>query len=140
MAKYLVELKHSVTGDMTLAQVETNHVDAAKEMALKLHPDCTAVKVKGMHGGKREGAGRVSQWGDGVETDRRRLPVRYSRQAEEVIGELEMVNAILQSWEGKVQESKSRSKDGQPAERYKYVAQLVSDLKKAMIVTGDSLV
>ncbi|MDZ8225912.1 MULTISPECIES: hypothetical protein [unclassified Nostoc] len=98
------------------------------------------VKLKHTHGGKRSGAGRVSKWGDGVKTQTYRLPPAFGEKAEEVVGELEMVGHILDSWQSKVDESKGKSANGQPSERYKYVDQLIRDLKQAMQVTGEKLV
>lgn len=140
MNKYLVELKNTASGEMLLVQVESETTGGASNHALGTNPGYEVVKVKGTHGGKRDGAGRVSKWGEDVITDRRRLPVKYSQQAEDIISELEMVDSILESWDAKVDESRSKSANGQPSERYKYVAQLISDLRSAMKVTGEKLV
>ncbi|MEH2023926.1 hypothetical protein [Nostoc sp.] len=43
-----------------------------------------------------------------------------------------MVESILENWEGKVKESRGKSAGGQPSERYKYVAQLLGELKQAL--------
>jgi hypothetical protein len=98
------------------------------------------VRVKHSHGGKRSGAGKVGKWGDGVVTKPYRLPIPVGDRIEDIVGELEMVNHILESWQSKVEESKSKSAGGQPSERYKYVAQLVNDLRQVMRVTSGELV
>lgn len=140
MNKYLVELKHSTSGDMMLVQLESDSLENACDNAVKANPDYEVVKVKHTHGGKRNGAGRTSKWGDGVKTKNCRLPITFGDKAEDIVTELEMVNHILDSWQSKVDESRAKSASGQPSERYKYVAQLVADLKQAMKVTGEKLV
>ena len=140
MTKYLVELKDSTTGDMALMQLHASSLDDARQQAVEANPGYEVVKVKHTHGGKRSGAGRVSKWGDGIKTQTYRLPPTLGEKAEDVVSELEMVNHILDSWQDKVDESKSKSASGQPSERYKYVDQLIKDLKQAMQVTGGKLV
>ncbi|BAY95457.1 MULTISPECIES: hypothetical protein [unclassified Tolypothrix] len=140
MTKYLVELKHSTSGDMKLVQLEQDTLEDAHSHALEANPGYEVVKVKHTHGGKRNGAGRTSKWGDGVKTKNCRVPITFGDNAEEIVSELEMINHILDSWQSKVDESKAKSASGQPSERYKYVAQLVADLKQAMKVTGEKLV
>ncbi|MDZ8054870.1 MAG: hypothetical protein RMX68_009045 [Aulosira sp. ZfuVER01] len=140
MNKYLVELRHSTSGEMMLIQLEANSPDDACDRAVEANPDYEVVKVKHTHGGKRSGAGRTSKWGDGVKTQVYRLPPVIGDKAEDIVSELEIVNHILESWQSKVDESKAKSANGQPSERYKYVAQLVADLKQAMQVTGNKLV
>jgi hypothetical protein len=139
MAKYLVELSEPTTGDMTLLQLHADSLDEAREQAKVAHPTYEVVKVKHTHGGKRSGAGRVSKWGDEVKTKVYRLPPTLGDKAEEVVSELEMVNGILQAWQSKVDESKGKSANGEPSERYKYVARLLADLRQAMDVTGEKL-
>ena len=139
MTKYLVELKDS-KGDMALMQLHADSLDEASQQAIEAHLGYEVVKVKYTHGGKRSGAGRVSKWGDGVKTQTYRLPPSFGEKAEDVVSELEMVGHILDSWQGKVDESKGKSASGQPSERYKYVDQLLKDLKQAMQVTGEKLV
>ncbi|ARV62737.1 hypothetical protein BZZ01_32505 [Nostocales cyanobacterium HT-58-2] len=140
MSKYLIELKDSVTDDMALLQLEADSPDAAKAHAKTHYPECEVMRIKHTHGGARTGAGRKSPWGEDVVTERRRLPQKYALKAEDVISELEMVNGILECWQDKVAESMSKSANGLPSERYKYVAQLINDLKQAMQITSDSLV
>jgi hypothetical protein len=138
MPKYLVELKDA-NGEMQLVQLEQSSLEDAYNHAVADNPGCEVVKVKHTHGGKRSGAGRVSKWGDGVKTQVYRLPPSLGEKVEDVVTELEMVNHILDSWQSKVDESKSKSANGQPSERYKYVAQLVADLREAMKVSSESL-
>ncbi|MBN3894279.1 MAG: hypothetical protein V7L14_29920 [Nostoc sp.] len=88
------------------------------------------------HGGKRSGAGRASKWGEGVKTQIYRLPPSLGDNVEEMARELESLRHVLDNWQLKVDESKGKSATGQPGERYKYVAQLVSELKQAMEVMG----
>jgi hypothetical protein len=75
-----------------------------------------------------------------VKTQVYRLPPTLGDNAEEIVGELEMIRHILESWESRVDESRGKSASGQPGERYKYVAQLLADLKQAMQVTGKELI
>lgn len=140
MIKYLIELNNPTTGDMALLQLYADSVDEARESARESYPEHEIMRVKHTHGGKRSGAGRVGKWGDGVVTKVYRLPPSLGKKVEDVVGELEMINHILDSWQGKVDESKGKSASGQPSERYKYVAQLVADLRTAMKVTGEKLV
>jgi hypothetical protein len=140
MNKYLVELKHQNTEDMYLLQLDADSPEQAHDRAKELNPECVVVKVKTTHGGKREGSGRKSPWGEDVVTERRRLPSKYSQKAEEIISELDMVNSILECWESKVTESIAKTGKGVPGERYKYVQQLLDDLRKAMNVTSEKLV
>ncbi len=123
-----------------LVQLEHDSLEDASSSAVESNPGWEVVTVKHTHGGKRSGAGRVSKWGDGVKTQVYRLPPSLGDKAEDIISELEMVNHILDSWQSKVDESKGKSASGQPSERYKYVAQLVADLRQAMQVTSDKLV
>jgi len=139
MPKYLVELK-SPSGDMLLVQSEQDTPEDACNSAVVANPGCEVVRVKHTHGGKRKGAGRVGKWGEGVKTQVYRIPPSLGEKLEDVITELEMVNHILDSWQSKVDESKGKSSTGQPSERYKYVAQLVTDLREAMKVIGEKLV
>ncbi|QSJ16676.1 hypothetical protein JYQ62_34160 [Nostoc sp. UHCC 0702] len=139
MTKYLIELNNPTTGDMALLQLHAGSLDDAHRQARENYPDHEIIRVKYSHGGKRSGAGRVGKWGDGVVTKVYRLPPSLGDKAEEIVGELEMVNHILDSWQSKVDESKSKSASGQPSERYKYVAQLVNDIRQAMKVTGEKL-
>ncbi|MFB2769890.1 hypothetical protein ACE1AT_11475 [Pelatocladus sp. BLCC-F211] len=140
MNKYLVELKHPTTGEVKLLQLLASSVESAKNLATLEADEYEVVKVKGTWGGKREGSGRVSNWGDDVTTYRRWLPEKYSKQAEEIISEIDMVNSILESWESRVNESRAKSANGLPSERYKHVAQLLGDLREAMRVTSEKLV
>lgn len=138
MNKYLVELKHPTSGDMLLVQLEGETSREVYECAVEANPGWEVVKIKSPHGGKRSGAGRVSKWNE--KTKVYRLPPSVGDKVEEIVGELDMVNGILESWESKVNESKSKSASGVPSERYKHVAQLVNDLRTAMKVTGEKLV
>jgi transposase-like protein len=140
MAKYLIQLNDNATEEMTLFQLDADTLDDAREKAKESYPNSEIVSVKHTHGGKRNGAGRVSKWGEGVKTQVYRLPSSIGEKVEDVITELEMVNHILDSWQSKVDESKGKSANGQPSERYKYVAQLVADLKQAMSVSSKKLV
>jgi len=140
MTKYLIQLSNLATEEMTLFQLDANSLDEARDKAKESYPECEIVSIKHTHGGKRNGAGRVSKWGEGVKTQVYRLPPSIGEKVEDVIGELEMVNHILDSWQSKVDESKSKSANRQPSERYKYVAQLVADLKQAMSVSSQKLI
>ncbi|MBD2200408.1 MULTISPECIES: hypothetical protein [Calothrix] len=140
MNKYLVELKHSTSGDMLLVQLESDSLESAGDSAVKANPDYELVKVKHTHGGKRTGAGRAGKWGDGVKTQVYRLPPTIGEQAEDIVSELEMIKSILESYQSKVDESKAKSASGQPSERYKHVGQLIGDLRQAMKVTSEKLV
>lgn len=138
MPKYLVELR-SRNGDMLLEQLEQPSPEDACKVALEANPGCEVVRVKHTHGGKRSGAGRSSKWGKGVKTEVYRLPPSLGEKIEDVVTELEMINHILDSYQSKVDESKAKSANGQPSERYKYVAQLVTDLREAMKVSSENL-
>lgn len=140
MAKYLIEIKDPSNGDAGLLQLDANSVDEATREAKATYPSHEIIRVRGGHGGKRIGSGRVGKWGDKVKTQVYRLPPTLGDNAEEIVGELEMVRHILDSWESRVDESRGKSAGGQPGERYKHVAQLLADLKQAMQVTGRELV
>lgn len=137
MAKYLIEIKEPTTGDTELLQLQAESLDQAAREAKTSYPAWDILKVKHSHGGKRSGAGRASKWG--TKTQIYRLPPSLGDNADEIMGELEIVRHILDSWESRVNESRGKSSGGQPSERYKYVAQLLADLRQAMQVTGKEL-
>lgn len=140
MPKYLVELRHPTSDEMKLVPLQADSPDDAHTQVLEANPDWEVVKVKHTHGGQRHGAGRVSKWGDGVKTQVYRLPPTIGDKITNINDEMQIVNHILDSWQTKVDESKVKSANGQPSEHYKYVAQLVADLRQAMQVTGQKLV
>ncbi|PHJ61026.1 hypothetical protein VF14_23245 [Nostoc linckia z18] len=138
MTKYLIELVEPTTGERELLQLDADSLDDATKEAKVRYPTWDILKVKHSHGGKRSGAGRTAKWG--VKTQVYRLPPSLGENAEEIVGELEMVRHILETWESRVDESRGKSASNQPSERYKYLAQLLADLKQAMQVTGKELV
>lgn len=140
MVKYLVELKDGSTGDMTLLQLQADSCEQAAGMVNQSHPGYEVVKIKSSHGGKRTGSGRTGKYGDGVKTKPYRLPISIGENLPEILAELEMVNNILEVYEARVNESKGKTASGAPAERYKYVAELVSSLREATRVINDNII
>jgi hypothetical protein len=136
---FLVELNDCTSDAINLFQVEAESREEAADLALIARPNCTVVQTRCVHGGKRVGAGRPNQWGDRVKTKPCRLPVNLAENIHEVIGEMEVVRGILQIWEEKVFESMARSGGGKPAERYKHVAELTSQLRYAMSLIDELL-
>lgn len=137
MQKYLIEVKDIHSDETALLQIAAHTPDSAvAEVDMSLWE---VLRVRKPWGGRREGAGRVSRWGDGVKTERYRLPIPLGSNAEEIVGSLEALKTVLEIWETKVTESKNRS-GGKPAERYKYVEQMCGELKEAIKDLPESLV
>lgn len=137
MHKYLIEVRDIKTDDTALIQVSA---ECPQEAAEAIDPtQWEVLRVRAPWGGKREGAGRVSKWGDGVKTDRYRLPIAFGSNAEEIVSSLESLKAVLEVWEAKVQDSRDRS-GGKTAERYKYVEQMAQELRQCLSDLPDSLV
>lgn len=137
---FIVILSNPETGERGLSKLFASTKDEAVKSALESNPGWQIDLVKYTRGGSRPGAGRVSKWGDGVVTDRYRLPKNFGDNAEKVIDSIEGVRAILESWESKVNQSISSSASGHPSERYKYVAQLCSELRSELASLPDSLI
>lgn len=140
LSYFIVILSNSETGDRTLCKLSAFTKDEAAALAVESCPGWQVDLVKYTRGGSRPGAGRISKWGDGVTTDRYRLPKNFGDNAEKVIDSIEGVRAILESWESKVHQSMLASASGQPSERYKYVAQLCSELRSELSSLPDSLI
>lgn len=137
MHKYLVEVRDINSEDTALIQISAESISEAGEL---IDPtQWEVLRVRAPWGGRREGAGRVSKWGDGVKTDRYRLPIPLGSNAEEIVSSIEAVWATLEVWEAKVQDSCDRS-GGKVAERYKYVEQMVNELRQCLSELPDSLV
>ncbi len=137
MHKYLIEVRDINSDDTALIQVSAESPQDATESVDSGHWE--VLRVRAVWGGKREGAGRVSKWGDGVKTDRYRLPIPLGTNAEEVVSSLESLKAVLEVWEAKVAESQDRS-GGKTAERYKYVEQMAAELRQCLKDLPDSLI
>jgi hypothetical protein len=137
MQKYLLEVRDLHTDDTALLQI-TGHSpdDAVAEVDLNRWE---VLRVRRPWGGRRDGAGRVSKWGDGVKTERYRLPIPLGSNAEEVVSSIEALKTVLEIWEAKVQESKNRS-GGKVAERYKYVQQMYLELRQCLKDLPESLI
>ena len=140
LSYFIVILSNPETGDRVLCKLSASSKEEAAERALESNSSWQVDLVKYTRGGSRPGAGRVSKWGDGVVTERYRLPKNLGDNAEKIVDSIEGVCAILESWESKVQQSISASASGQPSERYKYVAQLCSELRSELSSLPDSLV
>jgi hypothetical protein len=137
MHKYLIEVRDINTDDTALLQISAESSEEAMG-SVDLNR-WEVLHVRKPWGGRREGAGRVSKWGDGVATDRYRLPVPLGSNAEEIVSSLESLKAVLEVWEAKVQDSRDRS-GGKTAERYKYVEQMAAELRRCLSDLPDSLV
>ncbi|MBP5977993.1 hypothetical protein HW132_36185 [Brasilonema sp. CT11] len=128
MHKYLIEVRDIETEDTALLQIAADSPEEALEF---VDPCWEVLKVRKPWGGKRDGAGRVSKWGDRVETHRYRLPKPLGDNAEEIVGSIDALKTVLEVWENKVNDSKARS-GGKAAERYKYVEQMTEELRKCL--------
>lgn len=82
-------------------------------------------------GGKREGSGKESPWGRNTVTTRRRLPIFYAENAEDIIEAIEMMQNTIEQWEEEINQSKERSTKG-GSERYKKAESLLNEMKQAM--------
>jgi hypothetical protein len=136
MQKYLIEVKQTQSDDTALLQITADTVESAVKA---VEPSWEVLRVRKPWGGRRDGAGRVSVWGKGVETHRYRLPVPFGSNAEEIVGSLEALKTVLEVWEAKVQDSKNRT-NGKPSERYKYVEQMANELRQCLKDLPDSFV
>ena len=139
MQVYLLFLEN-VSGETLLLRTFAESSENAIENATAHNPGWIPIKCKLSHGGSRPGAGRISKWGEGVETHRYRLPKTFGDKASEIMDTLEGIHAILETWESKISESASRSASGQPAERYKYVSQLCSELRNELQSLPESFI
>jgi hypothetical protein len=137
MHKYLIEVRDIKTDDTALIQTSAESLEEAAESIDSTQWE--VLRVRAPWGGKREGAGRVSKWGDGVKTDRYRLPIALGTNAEEIVSSIEALKTVLEVWEAKVDDSKHRS-NGKTAERYKYVEQMAVELRQCLKDLPDSLV
>ncbi len=136
MQKYLIEVKDIHSEDTALLQISADSPDSA--VAEVDTAQWEVLRVRKPWGGKRDGAGRVSKWGDNVKTERYRLPIPLGSNAEEVVSSIEALKTVLEVWEAKVTESKNRS-GGKPAERYKYVEQMMNELRQCLKDLPESL-
>ncbi|MBW4597483.1 MAG: hypothetical protein KME46_32450 [Brasilonema angustatum HA4187-MV1] len=136
MHKYLIEVSNIETEDTALLQITA---DTPEEAVADIENGWEVIRVRKPWGGKREGAGRVSKWGENVETHRYRLPKPLGDNAEEVVESLESLKTVLEVWENKVTDSKARS-GGKVGERYKYVEQMLEELKKCLSDLPESFI
>jgi hypothetical protein len=137
MQKYLIEVRDIKTDETALLQIAADSPDEA--MAEVDLNQWEVLRVRKPWGGRRDGAGRVSKWGDGVKTERYRLPIPLGSNAEEVVSSIESLKTVLEIWEAKVTESKNRS-GGKPSERYRYVEQMAQELRTSLKDLPESLV
>jgi hypothetical protein len=137
MQKYLIEVRDIKTDNTALLQIAAeSQEDAVAEVDTS---QWEVLRVRRPWGGRRDGAGRVSRWGDGVKTERYRLPVPLGNNAEELVSSIEALKTVLEVWESKVQESKDRS-GGKSSERYKYIEQMTQELRACLKDLPDNLV
>lgn len=132
LSKFVVIIRNSQNDDRQLGIVAAESREEAAQSVLDSNPGWEIELVKFNRGGARPGAGRVSKWGDNVETHRYRLPRSFGDNAEKIIDSLEMINAVVESWESRVTQSAASTASGQPAERYKYVAQMCAELRREL--------
>jgi hypothetical protein len=137
MQKYLIEVRDIKTDDTALLQIAADSPDdAVAEVDLS---QWEVLRVRKPWGGKRDGAGRVSKWGDGIKTERYRLPIPFGSNAQEIVGSLEALKTVMEVWESKVEDSKARS-GGKPSERYRYVEQIIRELRQCLKDLPESLI
>ena len=137
MTKFLVTYFDQIANDSDSFRVEAESKEDAERYVYENYrlPRYRILKISHTHGGARAGSGGVSKWGDGVRTKVVRLPQPIAEGIRDILGDLEQVDGLLESWQARVDESRGRSATGEPAERYKYVAQLLDDLRAAMVAT-----
>lgn len=128
-SKFVVTLFNPETMDRQVGILAADSENAAALAAIDSHPGWEVEQVKYSRGGARPGAGRVSKWGDKVETHRYRLPKPFGDNAEKIMDSLEVLQAIVEGWESRASQSAASTASGQPAERYKYVAQMCAELR-----------
>lgn len=141
MRQYLVGLKDIRTGDQTLWKGKAESKEEAEKLALEgarsFGGDWIAREVKHTHGGSR-GGGRISKWGEGVKTERFRLPENFGRSAQEIMQALDDLRETLEQWEEAVEQSTKKSSSGKPSERYKYVAEICKQIRNDLNNIPDS--
>lgn len=127
--KFIVTLVNPENSDRQVGVITAESSEEAAQEAILCNPGWEIEKVKYSKGGARAGSGRVSKWGDKVETHRYRLPKSFGDNAEKIMDSLEVLQGIVESWESRAEQSAAVSAGGQPSERYKYVAQMCAELK-----------
>jgi 50S ribosomal subunit-associated GTPase HflX len=129
MEKFLIHVRDIETDDTALLQIKAEtKEDALKQIDIS---EYEIIKVLPKRGGKREGAGRVSRWGDGVKTDRYRLPVQLGENIYDVVNSIEDLRGICQFWRDKLVDSQSKSQ-GKTSERYKHVEKMLEDIEACL--------
>lgn len=129
MERFLIQVKEIDTDDTALLQLKAEDKDSA--IAQIDSSKYEIIKVLPKRGGKREGAGRVSKWGDGVKTDRYRLPVPLGENIDEAVDSVEAMRKICEFWRDKLTESQARS-GGKTNERFKHVESMLKELESCL--------
>jgi hypothetical protein len=133
MPNYLAVLTREPTSEESkLYRIFANNQRDAIEHLIASNPGWTVTHIGHIHEVSIPESACPSEWGDDVPIEQYTLPVKFSESALDVVNTIEGLRAIIDRWQNRVELSCSRSATGEPSERYKYVAQLIRELKSEL--------
>ena len=139
MPNYLAILtREPISEEYKLCDVSAKTQQDAIDHLIASNPGWTVTHIGSIHEGSRPESGCPDKLGEGVGTQCYRLPIKFGERALDVVNTIEGLRAIINRWQNRVGLSSGRSATGEPAERYKYVAQLIDELKAELSNLPDS--